>query len=49
MLIFEQSGPIDVFKKPADVKQEPYNLPAGFEWTNVNFKNQEDLDQVYTT
>lgn len=44
----EKSGPIDVFKKPADVKQEPYNLPAGFEWTNVNFKNQEDLDQVYT-
>jgi hypothetical protein len=29
--------------------QEPYKLPAGFEWTNVNFKNEDDLDQVCTT
>jgi len=49
VLFFKQSGPIDVFKKPADVLQEPYKLPAGFEWTNVNFKNQDELDQVCTT
>jgi glycylpeptide N-tetradecanoyltransferase len=40
--------PIDLEKTPADVKQEPYNLPQGFHWANVDIMNQEEAKEVYT-
>lgn len=35
----ETSAPIDEIKKAEDIQKEPYNLPAGFEWVNINLKN----------
>lgn len=36
-------GPIDPPKTPADVKQEPGALPAGFEWSLIDIKNEEQV------
>lgn len=29
------------------VRTEPYNLPAGFEWSDIDLENEEQLDEVY--
>lgn len=44
----EKSGPIDVVKTTDEISKEPSKLPAGFEWVNINFKDNADLDAVYT-
>lgn len=38
---------IDVEKTPADVKQEPYNLPAGFYWCDVDINDNAQALEVY--
>lgn len=43
-----KEGPIDEPKTPADVRQEPYALPAGFEWSTVDVKNEEQMLEVHT-
>ncbi|WOO78026.1 Glycylpeptide N-tetradecanoyltransferase [Vanrija pseudolonga] len=43
-----KEGPIDAPKTPADVRQEPYALPAGFEWSTVDVKNEEQMLEVHT-
>lgn len=43
----EEHGPIDAVKSPADVRQEPYKLPEGFTWSDVDIKVPEQLDEVY--
>jgi len=40
-------GPIDAPKTPADVKQEPYALPQGFEWCTVDVNDDKQIDEVY--
>jgi Myristoyl-CoA:protein N-myristoyltransferase, N-terminal domain len=35
----EEHGPIDAPKTVAEVKQEPYGLPAGFEWCTIDVTN----------
>ena len=30
-----------------EVKQEPYNLPPGFSWSEVNLENEDELNEVY--
>lgn len=39
--------PIDVDKKPEDIKQEPLSLPPGFYWANVNIKDPVQAQEVY--
>nr|ODO02369.1 glycylpeptide N-tetradecanoyltransferase [Cryptococcus depauperatus CBS 7855] len=42
-----EEGPIDQLKAPADVRQEPINLPSGFEWSTIDIKNEEQASSVY--
>mmetsp|Transcript_42469 Transcript_42469/g.51515 ORF Transcript_42469/g.51515 Transcript_42469/m.51515 type:complete len:430 (-) Transcript_42469:457-1746(-) len=44
----EQSdGPIDRIMTPAEVKQEPYNLPTNFEWTTCDMDDEATVEEVY--
>jgi len=39
---------IDVEKDPVnDIMQTPYKLPDGFEWSDINVGNDDELEQVY--
>eukprot|EP01137_Pigoraptor_chileana_P020715 Opistho-2@83453 len=38
-------GPIEADKE--HVQQEPYNLPAGFEWDTLDINSQPQLDELY--
>jgi len=31
-----------------DIRQEPYNLPKGFEWTTININDITGINEVYT-
>jgi glycylpeptide N-tetradecanoyltransferase len=39
--------PIDVPKTVADVKQEPYTLPAGYYWSDVDINDDAQAKEVY--
>ncbi|BEI80486.1 hypothetical protein CcaverHIS002_0110150 [Cutaneotrichosporon cavernicola] len=43
----ETEGPIDEHKTPADVQPHPIALPAGFEWSIVDIKKDEEIDEVH--
>jgi len=32
---------------PEEIKANPYNLPQGFEWVNVNITNEKELDELH--
>ena len=38
-----EEGPIDTVKTIADVKQEPPALPSGFDWSQIDIKNEEQV------
>lgn len=38
-----EEGPIDELKHVKDVKQDPGALPAGFEWSLIDIKNDEQV------
>ena len=38
---------IDIDKTVEDVKQDPYNLPTGFYWANVNINDPVEAKEVY--
>ncbi|CAL8463739.1 g3273 [Coccomyxa elongata] len=42
-----EEGPIDAPKTTADVRQEPYNLPAGFEWSTCDVNDKKIVEEVY--
>ncbi|ORY31759.1 Myristoyl-CoA:protein N-myristoyltransferase, N-terminal domain-domain-containing protein [Naematelia encephala] len=42
-----KEGPIDPPKTPADVRQEPGQLPSGFEWSLIDITNEEQCKEVY--
>jgi len=42
-----EEGPIDELKHIKDVKQEPGALPAGFEWSLIDIKNDEQCKEVH--
>jgi glycylpeptide N-tetradecanoyltransferase len=42
-----QQGPLDEPKTPADVKQEPYNLPDGFKWVDIDVTSDEEIKELY--
>lgn len=39
--------PIDREKTVAEVQQEPYGLPEGFYWANVDINNRDEAHEVY--
>jgi hypothetical protein len=45
--IIIQNGPIDELKTPAQVKQEPYQLPRGFVWADMDVSDPEQIDEIY--
>lgn len=46
-LQIEESGPIDVQKSVGDVKNEEYNMPAGFKWVSIDIEDPNELQEVY--
>jgi|GEM_PF-2635666 len=40
-------GPLDEVKTVAEVRQEPYGLPAGFQWSTLNIDDTNELTEVY--
>lgn len=44
----EKCGPVDRIKTVEEVKQEPYNMPAGFDWCNIDVTDPEQLQELYT-
>ena len=42
-----EHGPLDEPKTPADVKQEPYKLPDGFEWVSVDITSDDEIKELY--
>eukprot|EP00624_Nannochloropsis_granulata_P004311 evm.model.NODE_31567_length_81678_cov_30.212677.5 len=43
----EDNGPIESDKTPEDVRQESYNLPAGFMWCEVDMTDAQEAKEVY--
>jgi len=44
----QDSGPIDDSKKPDEVRDEPYALPAQFEWCTCDVDNDDEAHEIYT-
>jgi glycylpeptide N-tetradecanoyltransferase len=44
----DENCPIDALKTVAEVKQEPYSLPGGFQWCCVNVLDPVEVSEVYT-
>jgi glycylpeptide N-tetradecanoyltransferase len=40
-------GAIVANKPESELRQEPYTMPAGFEWSNVNVKDADDRLELY--
>jgi glycylpeptide N-tetradecanoyltransferase len=40
--------PIDPVKTVAEIRQEPYNMPAGFVWDTIDMTVPTQVDEVYT-
>lgn len=38
---------IDVVKTVSEIRNEPYNLPAGFYWSDVDISKREEAEEVY--
>ena len=41
-------GPIVPDKSPEEIRQEPYNMPPGFEWSTVDVTSPEEKLELYT-
>eukprot|EP00980_Cylindrotheca_fusiformis_P015249 scaffold4239_cov80-Cylindrotheca_fusiformis.AAC.6 len=41
-------GPIVPDKKPDEIRKEPYNMPAGFEWSTVDITDPDQKMELYT-
>jgi glycylpeptide N-tetradecanoyltransferase len=44
----QAEGPIIPNKPTEEIRAEPYNMPTGFEWTNVDINVPEQRDELYT-
>lgn len=42
-----ENGPIDNVKSIGEVRQEPYNLPAPYEWQVLDVDNEEHMGQLF--
>mmetsp|Transcript_29012 Transcript_29012/g.90428 ORF Transcript_29012/g.90428 Transcript_29012/m.90428 type:complete len:489 (-) Transcript_29012:107-1573(-) len=43
----QDSGPIDEVKTPEEVRDEPYVLPAQFEWCTVDIDDEAEAREIY--
>merc|ERR1719235_2385387 len=43
----QDSGPIDDIKKPDEVRDDPYPLPAQFEWCTCNIDDDAEAQEMY--
>ena len=43
----ELEGPIEAAVPVSEIRQEPYKLPAGFEWDELDLNSTDELDQLY--
>lgn len=43
----DDCGPIDAIKTPKDCRDEPYALPANFEWVVCNIDDEEETKEIY--
>jgi glycylpeptide N-tetradecanoyltransferase len=41
-------GPIVPDKPIQDIRKEPYTMPSGFIWSNVNVHNDQEIQELYT-
>jgi len=41
------AGPIDANVDVSSVRQEPYNMPGGFEWCILNVEDPVQLQEMY--
>jgi glycylpeptide N-tetradecanoyltransferase len=41
-------GPIQPSKPVEELRQDPYKMPSGFEWTNVDVNDPEERKELYT-
>ncbi|KAK9815189.1 hypothetical protein WJX73_010437 [Symbiochloris irregularis] len=42
-----EDGPIDPVKTVADVRQDPYNLPAGYEWSTCDLTDTATVKEIF--
>lgn len=38
-----QEGPIDAIKTPDEIRAEPYRLPPGFQWVDIDVNDEKDV------
>jgi glycylpeptide N-tetradecanoyltransferase len=43
-----ECGPLDPNTDVASVKADPYNMPAGFEWCNIDVNDPAQIEEMYT-
>ena len=39
--------PIEADKKIEEIKQDPFNLPEGFQWDDIDLNNQDEVNYVF--
>ena len=42
-----ECGPLDPNTDIASIKSDPYNMPAGFEWCNINVHDEKEIEEMY--
>jgi glycylpeptide N-tetradecanoyltransferase len=47
-VVWSVNEAIDPVKTVAEVRQEPYNMPAGFVWDTIDMTVPTQVDEVYT-
>ena len=38
-----EEGPIDEIKTPDEIRAEPYKLPTGFKWVDIELNDEKDV------
>ena len=46
-IIQGKNGPIEEDKPQSEVRQEPFSLIKGFEWSNVDLNNPKEQQELY--
>jgi hypothetical protein len=44
----EENDCIEPNKPSAELRQEPYNMPPGFEWSTLDVQSTDQLEEMYT-